>query len=86
MSRIFVSLCVVFGLAISPAMAQTGHPAGVPPGNPAAVSPETAQSAPGVPASNQTNNSAEHSSRPWRSEVRPKWRQASWLSAPTATQ
>ena len=57
MSRIFVSLCVVFGLAISPAMAQTGHPAGVPPGNPAAMSPETAQSAPGVPASNQTNNS-----------------------------
>ena len=56
MIRILTSLCVV-GLVVSTGMAQTGHPPGVAPGNPGAMSPGTAESAPGLPAPNQTNNS-----------------------------
>jgi putative membrane protein len=57
MSRILASLCVA-GLAISgTAAAQTTNPATVAPGNPGSMSAGSAQSAPGVPAPNQTNNS-----------------------------
>jgi putative membrane protein len=56
MIHIFATICIL-GLASSTAMAQTQHHAGVPPGNPAAMLPGSAQSAPGVPAPNQTNNS-----------------------------
>src|SRR4051812_7680618 len=56
MIHIFATICVV-GLTTSIVMAQTRHSAGVAPGNPAAMSPGTAQSAPGMPAPNQTNNS-----------------------------